>query len=190
MYWNNLSIYVLYIEGIQSESHLMVGFDVFGKGQCFLNFQVMQRSTVIFCEVHSMHDAAYLWPPSISFIDCIHNTCCLIWGVWELPHLPCFHRTCHLFKMMTCMTLIYSPWSSMIRRTEPSQSGLCAPRARPFVLLCVLFHKGHELVWGAVMAERALCRGWRATDLKRQPCFLSCACVEFWVWYFIPLPAC
>lgn len=43
--------------------------------------------------------------------------------------------------------------SSMIRHTEPSQSCLCAPCGRLFVFLCVLFHKGHELVWSTVMAR-------------------------------------
>lgn len=77
--------------------------------------------------------------------------------------------------------------SSMIRHTEPSQSGLCAPCVGLFVFLFVLFHKGHELVWSPVMAERPLCHGWRATDLK--PCFLSCSWVELGVQYNFLLPA-
>lgn len=174
-----------------SESHIMVRFGVFRKRSVFFFFFSFElpgdaelHSYFCGCEVHSMHDAAYLWPLSISFIDCIHNTCCLIWGVCELPHLPCFCCTCHLYKMMTCMTLIYShPWSDILNR----QLGLCAPCARLFVFLCVLFHKGHELVWSTLMAERALCSGWRAIDLR--PCFLSCSWVELWAQHTFLLPA-
>lgn len=97
--------------------------------------------------------------------------------LWELPHLQRFHHTCHLCQMTTCMTLMYShPWSDTLNRHSGLRV-LGAPGHSFF--LCVLFHKGHELVWSTVMAERALCRGWRAADLKRQPRLLCCSGVEF-----------
>lgn len=117
-----------------SERHIMVGFGVFRKRSVFLFFffellgdaELHSYFCGFFCEVHSVHDAAYLWPPSISFIDCIHNTCCLIWELCELPHLPCFCCTCHLCKMMTCMTLIYShPWSGILN-CDSRVSVLCS----------------------------------------------------------------
>lgn len=176
-----------------SESYMLVGFGVFRKRSVFFiffiffNFQVMQSSSYFLgCEVHSVRDAAYLAPPSISFIDCIHNTCCLVWGGLRISPSSMF--SLHLSSLQNDDLYDFDILSSMIRHTEPSQSGLCAPCVGLFVFLFVLFHKGHELVWSPVMAERPLCHGWRATDLK--PCFLSCSWVELGVQYNFLLPAC
>lgn len=93
------------------------------KVSVFSSGQVKQSSAVIFhgCELHSVTRAAHLCSPSISVIAYTIRAC-FIRGVWELPHLPCFHCTCHLYKMMT---LMYSHPGPAVGATAGS---LCSER--------------------------------------------------------------
>lgn len=161
-----------------SESPILVGFGVFRKRSVFFLFFFL---TSRWCRAPQLF--SWLWGSQRAWcsLSCssVHQ---LHWlhTQYEPSYLggsanfPVFHVFAApvIFAKRWLVWLWYTLIHDQTYWTFHS-SGLCAPCARLFVFLFVLFHKGHELVWSTVMAERALYHGWRATDLR--PCFLSCS---------------
>lgn len=143
---------------------------IWGKVSVFFSSgQVEQSSTVIFHgrELHSVNRATHLRSPSTSAIAYTIRAA-LFGAPGNCPIFPVFTAPVIFTKWWLWYTLVQD-------RPSAPQPGLCAPSARAFLFLSVVFHKGHELAWSPVMGERALRRTegpqiWKGSRPRSRSC--------------------